>query len=56
VPVVAEKGQKLLPGGNTLLQRWKKSATKKATTMKNNYAFRKILTNINERTNHWLWR
>jgi len=56
VPVVAEKGQKLLSGVNTLLQRWKKSATKMATTLKNNYAFRKTLTDINERTNHWLWR
>lgn len=40
VPVVAEKGQKLLPGGNTLVQRWKKTATKMATIIKNNYAFR----------------
>jgi hypothetical protein len=39
--VVAEKGQKLLPGGNILPQRWKKTAIKMATTMKNNYAFRK---------------
>jgi len=48
VPVVAEKGQTLLPGGNTLLQRWKKTATKMAATLKNNYAFRKTLTDINE--------
>jgi hypothetical protein len=48
VPVVAEKRQKLLPGGNTLLQRWKKTATKMTTILKNNYAFRKTITDINE--------
>jgi hypothetical protein len=40
VSVAAEKGQKLLPAGNTLVQRWKKTATKMATIIKNNYAFR----------------
>jgi len=48
VPVVAEKGQKLSPGGNTLLQRWKKTATKMANILKNNYAFRQTTTDINE--------
>jgi hypothetical protein len=32
--VVAEKGQTILPGGNTLVQRWKKTATKMATILK----------------------